>query len=55
MTGTAGLRAAIGGLVAFAAAEEVALLAVAGPDAAAGDGPDRWAAPAAIAQLGGAA
>ena len=49
MTGTAGLRGAIGGLVAFAAEEEAILLAAASRGAVAGDGPDRWAAPAAIA------
>ena len=49
MTGTAGLRGAMGGLVAFAAEEEAILLAAAAPGAVAGDGPDRWAAPAAIA------
>ena len=53
MTDTAGLRGVIGGLVAFAAEEEAILLAVAAPGAApsglADDGPDRWAAPAAIA------
>ncbi len=49
MTGTAGLRGAIGGLVAFAAEEEAILLAATSRGAVAGDGPDRWAAPAAIA------
>ena len=49
MTGSAGLRGAIGGLVAFAAEEEAVLLAAAAPGAAAADGPDHWAAPAAIA------
>jgi hypothetical protein len=48
MTGSAGLRGAIGGLVAFAAEEEAVLLAAAAPGAAAADGPDHWAAPAAI-------
>ena len=42
------LRAAISGLVSFAAAQEAALLAVA-PDDAAGDGPGQWAASAAVA------
>lgn len=49
MTGSARLRGAIGGLVAFAAEEEAILLAAASRDAVAGDGPGRWAAPAAIA------
>ena len=49
MTGSAGLRGAIGGLVAFAAEEEAVLLAASAPGAVAADGPDHWAAPAAIA------
>ena len=43
MTDTARLRAAVSGLVAFAAEEETVLLAVAAlKPAAAGDGPVRW-------------
>jgi hypothetical protein len=49
MTDCTQLRAAICGLVAFAAEAEAILLAVAAPDGTPGDGPDQWTAPAAVA------
>jgi hypothetical protein len=51
MTDCAALRAAISGLVGFAADAEASLLAAAGPGAAIGDGPLRWTAVAAVAHI----